>query len=1788
VTIVGASLAEQVVAYLRFRADGGETTRILLSGYPEEVLLDACRELVRMTRVPSRDELEVRTPRNAVRFRAALMQDASAGPLAECDGYPLGSGWDHLVGLRNLGCSLVVGVPPQLMDSCPESLKSNTFQDFQLNLKFGASHYLFRQIAEHLVEAADDTLVCAQPLGYALQVLRDLTKSYFGDGGDSSLFSRLSSVALPAPGAPLDLRTIGLLPDRRLDRRLTDGDRDKVTKLVNENFRWQMDLVSGLSRWQHKYLVDRFGSANRYPELEAYVAARRMRLEAEDPEWRASWPLDLYIDDFLAASGASRRSVRVQGLRVENALREVLRVPVVVDPPAFRWKLRSNLPELPGRLLMDHDEYLSVDVAEQKADAPELPRPGLHEVALESAEPSIQVTGDCLIRLLVPDGSVRLLATVDNFPAGADAYQVPKKTEFSIRWEPTPGGDVPDSVRLFLQSSSSSLEINTDEVQYLIPNGIDEDTEVVLQGLVGSEEPPSMRASFTVRAWAPKESRSGETTSVARGLLQAMHAVSKPAAERGAYEWEIESLPTRVEIRVWPEGDDPEDHEPHKLGYADCALLRQFERQLLDHPRNIWPRVLSSQREGRSRVWCLSEFPPEASARWAGSLDPDLVGRFVRSREAVFERVKAGESLLSGAELWDCKAEITTYLYAYLQMIRPLLEAGHAVSESSIALGLVDAVLLPRQSKAGLEAVMPSAEVSAAAVLLGPTHPLRLAWLCGYEGLVKNLLSMQEVWSAESVESLESLAFPGTVIDFSLEHYHSAGVLDGDRWSILLPERVENPDSVIPSDLARELGISTRSSATGAGAKEIAREVAHYHDLHSFKTSIRLGFVNPGSGEGLREALSLLVAGKVKSSNKLAGENSRITKYLAEMVTTDSEGERIGAAFDDYAASDDADAAFLKRVVFSRTDQPLVEASPEDTMPRHHLLFGAGVAKLAGQNVSLAAHAAPPTLRCLLIRQRRSFETEARPETITHTLVAMPESLAPADETDLAVLMHSTVFLMQSLAGATRDSQFVTWTTGRSLAASVTESAARQIDIMHGIAEWVCMMDSQIDVEYFDDAASGDRYVIEYVPRFAARAANSSGTSPSAFVVTSDPAHNVPIISAINRFLISAYGQDLDEQAAERLASAVNRISGRLLLTLVGQPSAAKGAAGMGLVQLLYDSTGLLGVSASAPDTFRLLLPVDDYDPYWGQAYRALRGPTATGDHADLLDVELSVRDDTAYIRLQVLEVKNHKRGHYPLALHESAARQVLATTRVLESLFGVGANARRADAAIQDWELSELLDFHMRRTARQLYGEDQAEMKRIGELRRRIRRLVAEGKHAASWRSPDQHVLGVVLHFNPDEQDLPLDSSRVRYSEETRVGYVPFGLNDICDLLSGSPGEWADSIAEVLSEWEKPAIVQGAAEGGGAAVSGEDVPQPEPKPVDLRPIGPSVGPAPVEPASPTPPSDPTSDTSEEMVAASRAFEGFVGNAGAVTRLTRYVAAGLMEMPHRLPVNLALTGPASTGKTTLSKRVAGVLGLPFLPTQGQALTNLDDLVAKMEAAVRSHGGHLPRVGEKMGLPVLRYPPMLVFIDEAHELKPGIREALLTLLEESDRAATTSKAVVDVADVTFILATTEWGDFASTLQSRLREIKLQPYNEAEVAQMVGNAFPQWSDAVDQRLAIAGRLVPRVALSRAGELAMACRVEGADDPELMLDTLFDEWAMDDQGITELDLRYLGVLESAGGQVGEDRLQALLNVSKNELKRNVEPYLIHKGLIRVTGGGREITRQGSAYYGRSLYRK
>lgn len=311
------------------------------------------------------------------------------------------------------------------------------------------------------------------------------------------------------------------------------------------------------------------------------------------------------------------------------------------------------------------------------------------------------------------------------------------------------------------------------------------------------------------------------------------------------------------------------------------------------------------------------------------------------------------------------------------------------------------------------------------------------------------------------------------------------------------------------------------------------------------------------------------------------------------------------------------------------------------------------------------------------------------------------------------------------------------------------------------------------------------------------------------------------------------------------------------------------------------------------------------------------------------------------------------------------------------------------------------------------------------------------------------------------------------------------------------------------------------------------------------------------------------------------AFLGYIGNELSVRKLKVKLTLATKKQPRKMPDNIMFCGPAGLGKTELAKRVASCLELPFINIPAISFSNLEQLVLEIGRTLKAQNLKTEEIGIDSGKPKLKYPPLVLFIDEAHKLSRRADE-YLNFFEPKERRAVVKEFVGDFVDATILLATTDRGILPSAFLTRFRMIDLVPYSIEEVGMIISEEFKNKEMTITadvcQGIAKVGRLVPRLALSRMADFLEHNEFKAESYPFSMggLQNMLKEvWQVDENGLTPSDFLYLDcVKEQPRGVL---ILNNLLPCKIEEIRNIIEPYLMQIHAIKSTKRGRAITEYG-----------
>lgn len=285
-------------------------------------------------------------------------------------------------------------------------------------------------------------------------------------------------------------------------------------------------------------------------------------------------------------------------------------------------------------------------------------------------------------------------------------------------------------------------------------------------------------------------------------------------------------------------------------------------------------------------------------------------------------------------------------------------------------------------------------------------------------------------------------------------------------------------------------------------------------------------------------------------------------------------------------------------------------------------------------------------------------------------------------------------------------------------------------------------------------------------------------------------------------------------------------------------------------------------------------------------------------------------------------------------------------------------------------------------------------------------------------------------------------------------------------------------------------------------------------------------------------------------------------------------------MPHML-----FAGAAGCGKTTLSKLVAEKSRYKFISASPESLSTIVGILDLME--LLDHTNYDER-GNRIG----GIKPTLIFLDEIHNLTLKAQEVLGIAMENFHIESEIQGRVYWLPRFTLVGATTNDGLLTKPFLDRFQfRFPFKPYRDDEIEQIIAthaenleiNISPKAIRGITKR----GRGVPRIVvnyLKRCRDMSLSENSQVVTSA--LVEETFSQLHIDSDGYTEVEIELLRALYEARGPVGVEALAKRVNENTRTLRDSIEPYLIQKGLITISGRGRRITELGINHLEKTNY--
>ncbi|GAC1470537.1 MAG: Holliday junction branch migration DNA helicase RuvB [Chloroflexota bacterium] len=266
--------------------------------------------------------------------------------------------------------------------------------------------------------------------------------------------------------------------------------------------------------------------------------------------------------------------------------------------------------------------------------------------------------------------------------------------------------------------------------------------------------------------------------------------------------------------------------------------------------------------------------------------------------------------------------------------------------------------------------------------------------------------------------------------------------------------------------------------------------------------------------------------------------------------------------------------------------------------------------------------------------------------------------------------------------------------------------------------------------------------------------------------------------------------------------------------------------------------------------------------------------------------------------------------------------------------------------------------------------------------------------------------------------------------------------------------------------------------------------------------------------------------------------------------------------------HVLLHGPPGLGKTTLAHVIANEMEAPLHTASGPSLE---------------------RPGDLMGILTRLEHGSVLFVDEIHRMPRTVEEFMYSAMEDFevdfvlDKGTHARSMKFPLKRFTLVGATTRTGMLSAPLLDRFGLVyHMSFYTPEELTRVIKRSAHLLETPIDEagaaEIARRSRGTPRIAnrlLKRVRDYVQV-KSDGSITADVATEALRRE-GVDESGLNSLDRHYLETIDHFydGGPVGIEALAATLNEEKDTLVDVIEPYLLSKGWVVRTAGGRKLGR-------------
>ncbi len=328
-------------------------------------------------------------------------------------------------------------------------------------------------------------------------------------------------------------------------------------------------------------------------------------------------------------------------------------------------------------------------------------------------------------------------------------------------------------------------------------------------------------------------------------------------------------------------------------------------------------------------------------------------------------------------------------------------------------------------------------------------------------------------------------------------------------------------------------------------------------------------------------------------------------------------------------------------------------------------------------------------------------------------------------------------------------------------------------------------------------------------------------------------------------------------------------------------------------------------------------------------------------------------------------------------------------------------------------------------------------------------------------------------------------------------------------------------------------------------------------------------------------------------------LDNYIGQEKSIIYLKGHIKKA-QELNEPLP-HIALYGPGGLGKSTLIKAVAHYMGGNFYELVPANLRSIKDLHGSF-LNKQCSCGYLSPFSSKRCLRCkndifLYYTPIVmfktgdfVFLEECHQLKEEIEEAIYSLMQDGYMVIRYNGVdqIVEFPPITIAGATTRFGDLKKPFRDRFKiSIHMEYYTLEEMKKIIKKYAEHCNleiadDKTLEKISYISHGIPRIGKKYIKDLSTLSSVID----ENSLGTICALLNIDDHGLSQwhrnaLEYIFERMCSSKNGGAGAASIASSIGLKTEEYTDIYEPALIYKKLIFMASRGRRLTDKAINIY-------